>query len=170
MPIATLMGLSIIYIIVQSTVNSNMLTNSITDTIAAQLSGQSWMVLLPTSTIYDLVNSWSLPQSTSFIAGLSSSSATSNEVFLSNLSSPSSLGADLAWRGQTNSDLIKAFSATPVGAISGYNTSQVYNLAEWLYGGATIGLIIASIVLLLAMIAPIVLCKVGEPTSTRSNN
>lgn len=52
--------------------------------------------------------------------------------------------------------------------INGYTTSQVYNLAEWLYGGAFLPLIIASIILLLAMIAPIVLCKVNEPNFSQT--
>lgn len=122
LPIATLIGLSIIYIIVQFTAS----LGSTTENLGRALN--------PTSSIYDLIIMWSLPQS-------------SESFFVS---------YDLVWCGQTSSDLIKPFN------ISGYNTSQVYNLAEWLYGGATLPLIIASIVLLLAMIAPIVLCRVNE--------
>lgn len=145
LPIATVIGLSIIYIIVQF--SASLTTGSVTANIGRGLN--------PTSSIYDLVVLWSMPQSTSFITTSVAGHANkaTNETFLSNLS------YDLVWCGQTSSDLIKPFN------ISGYNTNQVYNLAEWLYGGATMPLIIASIVLLLAMIAPIVLCRVNETTS-----
>ena len=37
-------------------------------------------------------------------------------------------------------------------------TSQIQNFGEWLYGGASLALIVVSIILLLAMVGPIVVC------------
>ena len=48
-----------------------------------------------------------------------------------------------------------------------YKTGQIHNLSEWMYGGGSMPLFIASVILLLAMVAPIVLC-IPTDSSARS--
>jgi NADH:ubiquinone oxidoreductase subunit 6 (subunit J) len=67
--------------------------------------------------------------------------------------------SELGYNGQVFTESIHTAPNFLSWSANIWGASQVNNLAEWLYGGATLPLIIASIILLLAMVAPIVLCK-----------